>query len=70
MDGLRHTNDILHGQVQSLGVQVNRLLEGRAAAALAGSEATTGATASASATAGAATVGAGGDGEGMLVSLC
>ena len=26
MDALRHTNDILHGQVQSLGVQVNRLI--------------------------------------------
>jgi predicted PurR-regulated permease PerM len=34
MESLRTTNDILHGQVQSLGVQVNRLLESRAAAAL------------------------------------
>jgi hypothetical protein len=24
MDSLRNTNDLLHGQVQSLGVQVNR----------------------------------------------
>ena len=26
MEALRRTNDIFHGQVQSLGVQVNRLL--------------------------------------------
>lgn len=52
MESLRTTNDILHGQVQSLGVQVDRLLENRAAAALGESPAvTTSASSTATATA-------------------
>ena len=57
MESLRTTNDILHGQVQSLGVQVNRLLESRAAAALGDSSAV---TASSSSTATAAATGSDG----------
>lgn len=34
MESLRSTNDILHGQVQSLGIQVSRLQESRAAVTL------------------------------------
>jgi nucleoprotein TPR len=47
MEGLRRTNDLLHGQVQSLGIQVNRLLEGRGINANANASTSASATASA-----------------------
>ena len=61
MESLRTTNDILHGQVQSLGVQVDRLLENRAAAALGESSAVT-TSASSIATATSSTVATSSDG--------
>jgi hypothetical protein len=50
MEGLRISNDILHGQVQSLGVQVNRLLESRAAVSAEGAAPSSSSSATASAT--------------------
>lgn len=61
MEGLRTTNDILHGQVQSLGVQVNRLLESRAAVSAEGTAPSSSSTATASAT--------GAEGEGEIVEV-
>ena len=41
IESIRHTSDLLHGQVQSLGVQVDRLLEGKATTALTSTSLTT-----------------------------
>ena len=41
IESIRHTSDLLHGQVQSLGVQVDRLLEGKATIALTSTSLTT-----------------------------